>query len=134
MSQCMMTADMRSRITHTPNGDRPQGDRTPLVRTTTALLIMGMKDNSCRETVAEVLAHVDGVGDVHVNLYRGRAIISHELHCKTAHLITAVARAGYSASPLPHGPLKKLSRVGSDVRGSREDIERNGCCDELAEG
>jgi copper chaperone CopZ len=70
----------------------------PPGKTKTVLLIAGMKDNGCREIVTEALGNVRGVREVHVNLYRGHAIISHEAHCEAADLIAAVQRAGYGAS------------------------------------
>jgi len=70
---------------------------------TTVLLIAGMKNNGCREIVAGALQIVRGVRDVHVNLYRAKAIVTHELHCDAADLIDALKNAGYGASQAPGG-------------------------------
>ncbi len=66
--------------------------------TRTLLLITGMRDNRCRESVAGVLERVLGVKEVHVNLFRARATIIHEPPCAPADLIAAMARAGYGAA------------------------------------
>ena len=68
----------------------------------TVLVIMGMRGNSSREHLAEVLSAVAGVRDVDVNLHRGRAAITHEARCTLEELVGAVLRAGYGAA-LFHG-------------------------------
>jgi copper chaperone CopZ len=64
----------------------------------TAFLIVGMKDNRCREAVAASLRAVPGVREVDVNLYRARAIVAHEHPCSAADLVRAVTAAGYGAT------------------------------------
>ena len=64
----------------------------------TVLVIMGMRDNLCRERVADALGRVDGVKDVTVSLMRGRAIVEHEPSCEPAQLVWAVVNAGYGAA------------------------------------
>ena len=63
----------------------------------TRLLIHGMRDNTCRESVVQALQNVPGVQDVHVNLYRAQAVIIHQPSCAAADLIEAVDRLGYAA-------------------------------------
>jgi cation transport ATPase len=65
--------------------------------TTTVLLISGMRNNACRETVAKSLQQVRGVRHAHVNLYRAAATVVHEAQCTPADLVKAVSRNGYSA-------------------------------------
>ncbi len=65
----------------------------------TVLLVQGMKDNRCRETVAEALEAVEGVSEVEVNLYRGRAVVVHALTCDPEDLARAVKDLGYWAIP-----------------------------------
>lgn len=85
------------------------------------LLIVGMKDNGCREIVVEALEIVRGVKEVHVNLYRGHAIISHEPHCEAADLIAAVERAGYGASLSSGAIAQPPSGTNRDTGGQRGD-------------
>ncbi len=69
----------------------------------TGLLITGMRDNACREAVAEALLAVRGVTEVHVNLYRASATIIHLPPCVPADLTAAVGRAGFGAMLVPNG-------------------------------
>jgi cation transport ATPase len=62
------------------------------------LLIMGMRDNACRERIAAALEAVAGVVDVDVNLHRARAAIVHEAHCAPAELVRSVIQAGYAVT------------------------------------
>lgn len=71
---------------------------TNQVTSQTSLLIVGMKCNRCRELVAEALEVVTGVNEVHVDLYRGQAMIGHGPQCVPQDLAAAVERAGYGAS------------------------------------
>lgn len=66
--------------------------------TKTLLVIMGMRDNSCRERVSEVLGNVKGVRNVNVSLIRARAVVEHEAPCVAADLVWAVVNAGYDAA------------------------------------
>ena len=66
--------------------------------TRTVLVILGMRDNSCRERVSEVLGQVKGVRHVTVSLIRARALVEHEMPCGPAELVQAVVEAGYSAA------------------------------------
>jgi copper chaperone CopZ len=66
--------------------------------TRTELLIVGMRGNSCRELVAEVLTRVPGVRDVQVSLLRARAVVVREAGCKESELIRAVMEAGFGAT------------------------------------
>ena len=70
----------------------------------TSLLITGMRDNASREVVLDALQSVDGVREVHVNLYRASATVIHEPACAPAALAAAVARAGFGASVAPAAP------------------------------
>jgi copper chaperone CopZ len=63
------------------------------------LLIMGMRDNACRERIAAALEAVAGVIDVDVNLHRARAAILHEMCCSADELVRTVVQAGYAATP-----------------------------------
>lgn len=71
----------------------------PSGATRTALVIMGMRDNACREHIVGTLESVDGVKDVVVSLPRGRAVIVHEPSCDLEDLMGAIVRAGYGAAP-----------------------------------
>jgi copper chaperone CopZ len=82
--------------------------------TRTVLLIDGMKDNGCREIVVTALEVVRGVNEVHVNLYRGHAIIRHEPHCEATDLIAAVERAGYGASLASKAGQQPKTNPGAD--------------------
>jgi copper chaperone CopZ len=64
------------------------------------LLIMGMRDNACRERIAAALEAVVGVMDVDVNLHRARAAILHERCCSSDELVRTVVKAGYEAAPM----------------------------------
>lgn len=72
------------------------GVREDVVRT--ELLISGMRDNACRERVAEALRRVEGVVDVSVSLLRARAIVLHTAACHSEWLVRAVLDAGYQAT------------------------------------
>lgn len=61
------------------------------------LAVFGMRNNSCRESVAEALGRVEGATDVSVSLIRARAIVMYVPPCDTAALIRAVEGAGYGA-------------------------------------
>lgn len=63
----------------------------------TVLVIMGMRDNGCRERVAETLEEVAGVQEVDVNLFRARAVVLHLRSCSRGALVGAVECAGYQA-------------------------------------
>jgi Cu+-exporting ATPase len=72
----------------------------------TVLWIVGMRDCQCRDVVAEALESVQGVCEVDVNLFRARAVISHDAACTSADLVRAVGRAGYDAKlDEDHGDL-----------------------------
>ena len=62
------------------------------------LLITGMRNNSCRERIAEVLGRVKGVKDVNVNLIRARAVVECVPPCTGERLVNAVMSAGYGAT------------------------------------
>ena len=66
--------------------------------TRTVLVIMGMRDNACRERTSEVLGRIKGVNSVSVSLIRARAVIEHEAPCQPAALVWAVVQAGFRAS------------------------------------
>jgi cation transport ATPase len=91
--------------------------------TRTLLLIAGMRDNGCRERVAEALEKVTGVKNVHVNLYRARAEIIHDSQSHTTDFITAVTGEGYGAElPTQTGtqaiktarPVPAVKRTGKE--------------------
>jgi copper chaperone CopZ len=69
--------------------------------TRTVLIIMGMRDNACRERIAKLLAAIDGVQEVDINLHRARARVLHTPPCQPADLVWSIVQAGYGAS-LPH--------------------------------
>ena len=85
-----------------------------LSSTRTVLPIMGMRDNRCRERVAEALEAVAGVRDVDVNLHRARATILHERSCSLNDLVSAIVRAGYGVSPDRAGPTSGRNRKESE--------------------
>ena len=72
----------------------------------TVVYVIGMRDNACRERIADALGQVAGVADVEVSLIRGRAVVCHDTTCRARELVQAVRRSGFSAS---------LSKDGSDV-------------------
>src|SRR5262249_12564937 len=100
----------------------PDKERTTMtpVTTRTVLTIMGMRDNACRERIAEVLEAVPGVRDVDVNLHRARATVLHEPPCTLEALLGAVVRAGYGASLSGTGP----ERAGRDATLNGKSNER----------
>jgi copper chaperone CopZ len=65
---------------------------------TTVLVIVGMRDNGCRERIADALGRVDGVEDVTVSLIRCSATVIHDGACDPAALARAVRQAGYEAT------------------------------------
>ena len=72
--------------------------------TKSALMILGMRGNICRERVAAILEVVPGVMDVDVNLHRARATIVHQPSCTMAHLTLAVERQGYGVAATARSP------------------------------
>ena len=62
------------------------------------LLLTGMRNNSCREQIEDVLRQVKGVKEVNVSLIRARAIVECSPPCTTADLIQAVSMVGYGAA------------------------------------
>lgn len=62
------------------------------------LEISGMRANSCRERLAEVLGRVNGVQDVNVSLIRARAVVVYTSPCEPVEIVRAVQRAGYGAA------------------------------------
>ena len=83
--------------------------------TKTLLLIVGMKGNGCREIVTEALEVIRGVSEVHVNLYRGHAMVRHEQSCEPEMFITAVQGAGYDAILAPAAMIKPPSRTDASA-------------------
>jgi cation transport ATPase len=67
---------------------------------TTVLMIAGMRDNACRQKVAEAIESIAGVKDVNVNLYRARATIVHEPPCAQSMLMQTIEESGYAAEPV----------------------------------
>lgn len=61
----------------------------------TTLLIIGMKDNRCREVIADALESIPGVSQVDVNLIRARAVVLHDSTCGAEDFVRAVLRGGY---------------------------------------
>lgn len=59
---------------------------------------MGMRNNSCRERLSDVLGQIKGVMTVNVSLIRARAVIEHEPPCEPAELVWVVVKAGYGAA------------------------------------
>lgn len=66
--------------------------------TRTVMLVSGMRDNACREQIAESLEAVPGVSEVCVTLYRARATVMHTTQCDPKRLIAAIQKCGCSAS------------------------------------
>ena len=64
----------------------------------TVLVIMGMRDNACRERIGEALGRIKGVLSTNVSLIRARATVEHESPCNEAALVWAVVNAGYGAA------------------------------------
>jgi copper chaperone CopZ len=65
----------------------------------TVLLILGMRNNGCREAVTAALEAVHGVREVQVSLFRGLATVRHDNTCMHVDLVTAVVNAGFGAAP-----------------------------------
>ncbi len=62
------------------------------------LSVLGMRDNSSRERVAESLGRVVGVREATVSLIRSRAIVVYGPPCEPEQLIRAVESAECSAT------------------------------------
>jgi len=62
------------------------------------LRIVGMRNNTCREQIAEVLRKVEGVQDVRVSLVRAQAFVYCGPPCEPEQLERAVGQAGYIAT------------------------------------
>lgn len=71
----------------------------PDQRTRTVILILGMRDNGCRERIAAALEAIDGVKDVEVNLFHACARIIHEPPCEQSRLVRTIISLGYGAFP-----------------------------------
>lgn len=80
-------------------GERDRSRFVPIRAATTVLNVLGMRNNSCRERVADALGRVQGVKEATVSLIRARAIVVHEPTCEPAELVRAVQSAGYVATP-----------------------------------
>lgn len=65
------------------------------------LLLVGMRDNSCRERVLEALRGVAGVKEAHVSLIRAQAVVLCEPPCSESALVEAVSAEGYGATVEP---------------------------------
>lgn len=72
-------------------------------------MIAGMRDNACRQKIAEALESIEGVKDVDVNLYRARATIVHDPQCEAAELVRTVSEAGYFAEIARNGRSNGLN-------------------------
>ncbi len=81
----------------------------PRDETRTVLVIMGMRDNSCRERLCDALARLDGVTDVDVSLIRAHATIVHRPRCSRAQLVWAVVSEGYGVAM--HGAPARDARA-----------------------
>lgn len=68
-------------------------------KTRTVILILGMRDNGCRERIAAALESIEGVKEVEVNLFRACAKVIHEPSCGQARLVRAIISLGYGALP-----------------------------------
>jgi copper chaperone CopZ len=62
------------------------------------LLVIGMRNNECRERICNALRQVQGVKDVNVSLIRAQAMVLYEPPCEAAALTDAVVAAGYGAT------------------------------------
>ena len=63
----------------------------------TVLLIAGVKDNGCRESVIHALERIPGVREVEVNFCHARAVVRHDEECAAEELTRAVSEAGFGA-------------------------------------
>lgn len=61
------------------------------------MAIMGMRDNSCREHLIEILERLNGVKAVDVSLIRATVTIMHQSLCTVEDLMIAIRRAGLAA-------------------------------------
>lgn len=61
------------------------------------LNVLGMRDNSSREHVTEVLARAEGVNEVSVSLIRASAVVLYLPPCEPRELVWALKTAGYGA-------------------------------------
>lgn len=63
----------------------------------TRLLVNGMRENACREAVAEALHRVPGVREVEVSLFHATATVVHAPDCPVAAMLAAAEAVGYPA-------------------------------------
>lgn len=78
--------------------DAPQGVCVvPPKQTRTEVVIMGMRDNACRERILDAIRRVDGVSEVSVSLIRAKATIDYTEPCAPAALVWAIVSAGFGA-------------------------------------
>lgn len=70
---------------------------------TVVLLIQGMRDNACRERLAEALGSVAGVADANVSLLRARGVVTYGPPCDEELLLRTVKSVGYEASVVRGG-------------------------------
>lgn len=61
------------------------------------LAVSGMKDNRCRECVAEVLGQMEGVLQAEVSLIRARAVVDCVSQCDASAFICMLESVGYQA-------------------------------------
>lgn len=61
----------------------------------TIFVVLGMRDNRCRELLLRVLRQIEGVREAAVSLAQARAMISHEASCAQATLAWAILSHGY---------------------------------------
>lgn len=57
-----------------------------------------MRDNRCREKIAEIVAALAGVKQVDVSLFRAAAVVVHDRSCSAGEIIQAIGCAGFGAS------------------------------------
>lgn len=90
----------------------------------TKLIIYGMRCSSCANIITRELKKVPGVSDAMVNFASEKANITHNYeHMDADRLITAVKKAGYSASVIddsnPHDHMNYMNHGGSEKHYKR---------------
>lgn len=93
----------------------------------TVLAVMGMRDNACRERLADALTGLEGVEDVDVSLHQARAVIVYREPCVLEALLGAVVRAGFGAAlgePASASPRENGRGGGSSSGSGRNERPR----------
>lgn len=87
----------------------------------TKLVVNGMHCSACAVVIQKELTKVPGVKEASVNYANEKANIVHDEHASTEALISAVKKAGYSASTInPNNPHEHMNHGGSGSEYKRK--------------